>query len=99
MKIIKEYTNQQGDIIRIAVDKGRLRYSICGYKYINKVLTDDDINRTYISYKEHSEKKGKKGKSVMLYDRFKQYLIDSWALAGVPYRDYKKIESEKAEGE
>ena len=91
MRIIREYTDQNGDIIRIAIDKdGITHFNKCGVKYVNKILTDDDINRTYISYKKAVEKKKK---SVMPYDRFKQILIDRWSLVGVPYRDYKKIEN------
>lgn len=94
MIIIKEVVLDNGRIVRLAEHNGKLIVRIYDIKYVNKVITEDNIRRFYDAYVINMNKH-KKSKSKMFevvpYDKYKQIIIDDYALRGIPYKEDNKL--------
>lgn len=96
--IITEFTNEEGSIIRVGIRKGIISKTISPYRYINKFVTDVDIENIYIKAKDAFEKRMKSKSATyrkfcgnfMEYEDFKEFMIYRYKLAGIEYRDTKE---------
>lgn len=102
MKILKEFTTNDGRIVRIAktrdnekLSKSNIIVKICDMKYINKTIDDDTIKKFYIGYVNNINKRNKthKGKllEVVSYDKYKQMIINDYKLSGILYKDSDEL--------
>jgi len=92
--VIAEFTNEEGSIIRVGIRKGIISKTISSHRYVDKFVTDKDIESMYIRAKDAFEK-GMKSKSAiyrkfcgnfMEFEDFKKFMIYKYKLAGIEYR-------------
>ncbi len=95
--VLTEFSDREGYIIRVGIRKGIFSKTISSFKYVNKFITDKDIENIYIKTKDAFEKKIK-CKSVtsrkffgnfMEFEDFKKFMIYKYKLMGIEYKDYK----------
>ncbi len=92
--VIAEFTNDEGSIIRVGIHKCIISKTISSYRYVNKFVTDKDIEKIYIKTKDTFEKrmKSKSAKcrrfygNFMEFEDFKEFMIYKYKLAGIEYR-------------
>lgn len=103
MKYMKEFTDKEGNIIRVGItDSGILKINRSSVRYINKILTEEKILKMYSGYKDIIIEKRKKYVSktgrlctlinltIIPYNKFRQTIIDNYQLIGIPYMSQEK---------
>jgi len=98
-KVVAEFTNEEGSIVRVGIRKGIISMTISPYRYIDKFVTDEDIENIYIRAKDAFEKRMKSKSATyrkfcgqfMEFEDFKELMIYKYKLAGIEYRLEMKI--------
>ena len=96
--VIASFTDKEGYIIRVGIRKGIISKTISPYRYINKFVTDEDIEKIYNKTKDAFEKRMKSKSATyrkfcgnfMEFEDFKEFMIYKYKLAGIEYRDFKE---------
>lgn len=94
-RVIAEFVNEEGYIVRVGIRKGIISKTISSYRYVNKLVTDKDIEIIYIEAKNAFEKKMKDKSatyrkfcgSFMEFEDFKKFMIYKYKLIGIEYKD------------
>ncbi len=97
---IKEFTDKNGVIHRFGKHKDVLTVTTTPYKYINKIVTNKDLENMYNNIKVSKELSCKKSKSeaykklvctIIPFEDFKELMIHKYKLHGIKYEDTKKL--------
>ncbi len=111
MKCIKELIDKEGNIIRVGITgNGILKITRSSIRSINRILTEEKINKIYSDYKNAIIERRKRyisktgrlctliNLTIIPYNKFRQIMIDDNQLIGIPYID-KSNENNYKEGE
>ncbi len=95
MKIMKEFSDKEGNIIRVGIFDYGIKITKSNVIYINKTLTEQKIMKMYNNYrysiierrKRYVSKTGRLCSLINLtiipYDKFRQMMIDDYKLIGI----------------
>lgn len=98
-RVVAEFTNEEGYIIRVGMYRGIITETRSSCKYVNKFVTDKDIENMYIKTKDGFEKSMKHRSvayrklcgSFMEFEDFKKFMIYKYKLIGIEYKDNKLL--------
>lgn len=98
-RVVTEFTDEEGSIIRVGMCIGIVTETRSSYKYVNKFVTDKDIENIYIKAKDAFEKMMKDKSatyrkfcgSFMEFEDFKKFMIYKYKLIGIEYKDNKLL--------
>lgn len=91
--VMAEFTDEDGSIIRVGIRKGIISKTISSYRYVNKFVTDKDIEHIYNRTKDTFEKRMKSRSAAcrkfcgnfMEFKDFKELMIYRYKLSGIDY--------------